>query len=406
MSELGDLGNSTVPQHERERMRELMSFEDYRRICDEANNFRKVGIQGSKAYEKVSHDARTIYVDYANKKVPLLAPIGFEKMYDEERCIEMTSKPNILLLSLPLSFVQNEGIESEVIIDSETAVIVEEFVDVNDHSSHRELPIPPFIANSVKSIEFIHPDLAATPGHETAWMAGYSFEFGSDQDEPHPCSSGYLGQAIADAWQDYCFDKDQPSLPHEGANETYLLSAQQLSKMPQVVEGLWAISAVGFGKKLGAHHPVAMEFNRDFFDQQIIAENTVTAVHYVDGQPVCFGFIGLDMSNNDWLNCNSDVVATDVEEARQAQRAYIHFHELISNGFEGMGYSTNILKTFLDIAARTRFDYTIFFESTNLSSTYIPYIIEKEVAANETLSMKSDIEMIGKLSYWAIVEDA
>lgn len=404
MSEIVALSNTSHSEYENTR-EDYVKFDDYRHICDLVNNFRKIGIQDEQAYLKVLDDPRTYFVDFEGKKIPLLAPIEFEKMYDEERCMKMTAKSNILLLSLPYDFAQDEYVQEQFRLDPDTAVIIETFVGQNDGPDERANDIPRFMTNNVKVVEFKHPDLAATPGHETAWMAGYSFEFGASGSDSKLLIEGELGDIVSRAWQARCIEIGQPLVPDSDSNETYVFSARELAEMPDVIEGLWGISTVGFGKTLGAHHPVAMEFNREFFDQQIVAPNTLTAVHFVEGQPVCFGFIGLDMSNNDWLNCQSSVMVADIEEARRANHPYVHFHELISNGFEGMGYSTNILKTFLDLAARTKLDYSVFFESTNLSSTYIPHIIKKEIAAHEDVAMKRDIQMIGKLTYSAIIRN-
>jgi hypothetical protein len=408
MSELPDTYGAESLQHERQKDdHELATFVDYRTMCDRVDNIRLVGIQDEKSYLKAILDPRTTFTDFEGKRVPLFAPIEYEKMYDLKSCIELTSKPNVMLLSLPLELIEKEGGIGSVALDHDTAVIIEEFVQVNDVSilpSEHEAPF--FINNpSVRIMDFKHPDLASMPSNENAWMAAYSFEFGPNKDSATPFKQQDFKPHVAEVWKEYCEANNQAETPHEGAEGTFFLFAEQLAQMPEVVDKMWSISEIGFGKILGAHHPVSMEFNREFFNQQTSASNTVTAIHYVDGQPVCFGFIGLDMSNNDWINTNSTVMKNELHEAEEAQRAYVHFHELISNGVEGMGYSTNILKTFLDIAARTHYDYSVFFESTNLSSTYIPAIVEKEISKVEGLLVKRDIKMLGKLTYWAVIED-
>jgi hypothetical protein len=405
MSEV--IHTSNLPRSEREQGREgVASFEDYRQVCETVNNFRKIGIQDKEAYDRVVGDPRTFFVEYGTVQLPLLAPIEFEKMYDEERCRDMTLRPNVLLLSLPLPLLSEAMNPPEIVLGDQTTLIIEEFGDGPHDSNEQRHHLPHFIKGPARSFEFINPDLVSVPGHETSWMAGYSFQFGPDSEPSQPYVQGELGPMLMTAWDEYRVESGLSVTPSEKGSETHVFSAQQLAEMPEVIEGLWAISAVGFGNVLGAHHPVAMEFNREFFDRQIIADNTLTAIHFVDGQPVCFGFIGLDMTNNDWLDCNSDVMRHDIDEAEREKRAYVHFHELISNGFEGMGYSTNILRTFLEIAARTKLDYSIFFESTNLSSTYIPHIVESQIEASGGIAMKTPITMLGKLNYWAIVEDA
>lgn len=393
--------------YEQDKPLELIAYDEYRELCDTVNDFRKVGIQTEESFQNILNDPRTVFLNFRGKRVPLLAPIEYEIMYDQERCQEMTARQNIMLLAIPLPILGKESFQEQVGVDADTAIIIEEFRSPEETVGANEHVVPSLIGGThVHGIDFVNPDLALFPGHDTAWMASYSFEFGPREPSTEVYDDTDFYNHVAEIWRQYCHDNDHPLLPTERKDGTYFMTAEQLALMPEVIEGMWDISSTGFGKVLGAHHPVAMEFDREFFDKQIAAKNTVTTVHFAHGIPVCFGFIGLDMSNNEWLNCDSDVLRNDIEDATNKERPYIHFHELISNGLEGMGFSKNILATFLEIASRTGYDYSVFFESTNLSSTYIPQIVEKEVSRREDLTMKQDIKILGKLTYWAIVEDA
>ena len=384
----------------------VVSFEEYRRICDEAtNDFRKIGIQEKEAFENAMIDKRTVFTSYKGDIVPFASPIGYEKMYDEQKCEELTNRSNIYLLSLPYSIVCEIGSTGDVELGQmgdDVAIIVEEFTDMSDGS---EVPHKTFSGNKFIPFDFAHPDLAGVPGHETAWMAGYSLRFQPREESPKPYNGEDLTQLIEEVWSEECQKQEKSPIPGVDAKGTYILTPRQLAQNPEIADGLWAISEVGFGKVLGANHPVAMEFNREFFDQQISAADSVVAVHYEDGEPVCFGFLGFGMNNNDWLNTESDVITNELDDAQNDKRAYVHFYELISDGLKGMGYSTNILKTFFSAAADMGFEYDVFFESTNLSATYIPPIIEKEIDSSKDVESTKRVKLLGKLNYWALLSE-
>src|SRR5690606_31861130 len=98
-------------------------------------------------------------------------------------------------------------------------------------------------------------------------------------------------------------------------------------------------------------------------------------------------------------NTDSTVLRDQEVASKKAEQMHIHFHELISDSDKGVGLSMNILSTFIEIARRLGHDDTVFFESTNLSSTYIPAIIQKQIEHTDKIEMKRDISMLGKLCY-------
>jgi hypothetical protein len=380
----------------------VVSFEGYRSYCDSNNEFRKIGLQDEAAYQDALNDPTTQFINIDGEQVPILARIKHEKMYHEARCYDMCGCSNIMLLCLPSAAL--EAVKEGVVVGNDTAVIVEEFAQEDSFDVGPSHSMPELFGEDYDIIDFTNPQLVGTP-HETAWMGAYDFTFGSDVGKVRQYKGGNLINEVSDIWHAYALTElDQQPLPQvetENIEGTFILTPEQLAERKDISEALWGISEVGFGEVLGAYHPVSMQFNRDFFDQQIIAPNTLTAVHYADGKPVCFGFISLDMEHNPWINEQSEVIRERVSRAHTQQRPYIHFHELISSGIDGMGYSTNILSTFLNIAKRMNYDFSVFFESTNLSSLYIPKIIEKEIESIDGITLKEDIAMRGKLGYWA-----
>lgn len=382
---------------------DVLSFGSYRHLCDAIDGFRKVGIQEEESYQRVLDDERTIFTEYAACKIPLLSPLEYEKMYDAERCKLISGKKNAMLLAIPFSALEQMQLEAAYEIDKDTVVIVEEFVAADepvklDHHDASRLPF-----TNAAPFDFKNPALSRSPHNETAWMAAYRFDMLPRGDLLRPYEGGRLADTIVQAWHEHCIEAGYPTSLEGNSTGTFLLSADQLAQRPDIVAQLWDISQIGFGKILGAHHPISMEFNKQFFDRQIVADNTVTAIHCVDGEVACFGFVGLDMKNNEWLNDESSILQREISKAQAEHKALVHFHELIGRGQRGMGYATKILNAFFDAASRTEYPYSVFFESTNLSSMYIPPLIVRDLDRSPAMARASDIDIIGKLSYWALV---
>lgn len=389
-----------------ERREELRraSYEEYRRCMDEAtDDFRKVGIQDADSYYKICQDERTIYRTYRGMQMPVFAPIDHEKMYNQDRCMQMLDSKQIFLLSLPIDSLWDESAVAQ--LPDESAILVEEFVSPDSSPAGAEHALPAHSNLELTAYDFKNPELMGMPDNETAWMAAYTLDISpaaSSAKEFDSDSYSFRNEAIA-IWRQYCQENSRElEPPEEGADGTYILTAEELTRRPEIIDAMWEISEHGFGKILGAHHPVSMEFNRDFFDSQVKSPNSFTTIRYVDGEAVCFGFLGLDMDNNDWLNTDSTPMQAQMRSAQEAGRPMVHFYEIISKGERGVGYSTDILDTFLLIASMTNYRYRVFFESTNLSALYIPQTAEKLASQSPHVRLDSPSRMLGKLSYWAV----
>jgi hypothetical protein len=390
-----------------------IDFESYRQLCDSIDEFRKVGVQDEDSYGEILRDERTVFVDYKGQRIPLLAPLEYEKMYNKERSCELSGKSKAMLLAIPLERLRQMELEDQLTIDEDTLVIVEEFVPTDSSlvlDQHGTTGLP---FTNARPIDFKNPALSTIPPNETAWMAAYRFYAEPKEGPVREYEGEPLADQIMEKWHEYRTELQQSEFPDEHSTGTFFLSAEQLAQRPDIVEQLWDISQIGFGKILGEGHPVSMEFNREFFYKEIASKKAITAVYCVEGKIECFSFVrvGLedeetnedDDKDGEWLNDQSSVLRDMVEEAKMNSRAFAHVHELIGRGQKGMGYGRKILNTFFDVVARTEYSYSVFFESTNMSSLYIPPLIVRSLEKSEAMTMTSDIKTLGKLSYWGLV---
>lgn len=411
MSLLAEHLPPTPPEPEQATNYEVLaSYEAYRKLCDsETDGFRKVGIQDPNAYESAIADARTVLCKLGSTYYPVITPIDYEDRYQADRCKEMTGKDQVMLLTVPVNQIHRGVLQSGNLYGGQEfpldfAVVVEEIERGRHENRTHEHTYTTSLVEGLGALEageFVHPLLEKYPENRTAWMAIFNFGIESKNSAQPVEYEGLTPEsAIELAWAHYCNEKDILQIPGEDAEGTYLLTAQQLREHPEIVDRLWAISEVGFGKILGANHPMSMEVTREFFEQELMTEGIYTSIRYHKGQPVCFGSLALNMNNNDWLDCHSTVLEDDIKSAIAKDETIVHFYELISNGPQGVSFSPDVINLFLELAGRTGKSYHVFFESTNLSARYIPKIVSGCVEESKVVNFTQRVKMLSKLHYW------
>lgn len=386
----------------------VAAFNEYRAHCDQTSDaFRRIGLLGRDSYLRAAGDPRTVFYEVDGHAMPALVPIEYEGRYSSARCRSLTGKNMVMLLTAPLADVQRGLLRAVGVRQPgqhpDFAVVVEQFIPVDagrpDQRERDDVVAGLAALGEFDQHEFVHPALQRVDLHRAAWMGMYDFSLTSAASaQPRTDASPYA--KVVSAWHHMRSELQRPALPDENCDETLLFTSEQLAEHPEIVDGLWAISQVGFGEVLGAHHPVSMEVTKQFFVDHISTPGMLTCVRYRQGRPVCFGFIALSMDENPWLDLDCSLLSRELADARAEGEVLVHFFELISNGAEGLGLSKDILGLFLAIAARTGDDYRVSFESTNLSGTYIPGIATKQIEQTPGLHLRTPVRMLGKLSYW------
>lgn len=396
---------------ERDTVAEVMSYADYRQFCDVASDsFRRIGLLDAEAYRSAITDERTVFYGRNDVKIPILVPIEYEDRYDAARSAKMTGT-EVMLLTMPTVFIENDDIDADCLfggreLPEDYAILVEDFnepgVDIDTRQAKQQLIAEALgVFGNMIPHEFIHDGLADDAEHRSAWMAIYGFSIESQRDIPETMRALPEVDALVQAWQDYCAEQMLDPIPNSGSTGAYLFTAEQLREHPEIRQALWGISKTGFGEVLGAHHPISMQVTEAFFNEHIQSETVLTTVKYQDGRPVCFGFMAPNMDHNDWLDCESTVMKRDLLEARQDGASVAHFFELISGGEKDLAQSPAVIGLFLELASRSRDQWHIVFESTNLSDTYIPKIASLSVRrASGKVAMKQPVEMLSQLQYW------
>lgn len=412
MSEAGEAERRWPPIEDSEQSPEgheqveVAPYEEYRAFCDlVCDGFRHTGLLNAEEYEAATRDSRTILCTIDGKTLPALTPVDYEVRYDAQRIKEMTEKDEVMLLTIPHQKVGEALFSFSQIVAGEEArgdfaILVEEFQDDRHARSDRDELARQFaLFGELTPHDFNDPRLEDEE-HKTAWMALYDFSFRNKE----PVSQEVLElppvEALVRAWDEVRGEKNLPPIPDETSNGAYLFTAEQLQENQKIVDDLWSISEVGFGGVLGKYHPISMEVTKGFFEEHITSDEVLTAVRYVKGEPVCFGFLAPNMKLNDWLDCESSILKQDLENAEDKSQQVAHFFELISKSSAGLALSSSIINLFLDLASRSRNDWHVIFESTNLSDTYIPKIAETLVQRSPKVELTEDVEKISRLNYW------
>jgi hypothetical protein len=402
---------SNLERREVQVEKELLSFEDYRKLCDqEADCFRRLGILEEDSYNDALGDPRTVFCEVGNTKVPVLMPVDYEDRYNVDRIRDMTGKQDVMLLALPVVSVWqgmldlNETTGGQA-LTKDMAILVEE-----PRTPQRERQIEPNYLSEMfgsfgefQPFEFVDERLKDSERNRNAWMGMFEFSVQSNREIDPALLEMAPEAAMEEVWKRYCQEHDQPLMPEADATGPYLFSAEQLKEHPEIVDALWGISKVGFGEVLGQYHPVAMEVTRDFFEDHIKSDSVFTSVMYRNGEPLCFGFLAPNMKHNSWINMDASILQQKVQEAEANDELVTHFFELISKGQREVALSAGIMSLFMDMVSRIRPKTRTFFESTNFSQAIIPRMVELQVRRSEQVTLDHPVTEFAELDYWCMV---
>jgi hypothetical protein len=384
----------------------VVSFEDYRRLCDSTDSFRRLGVLDEGQYYDGLKDPRTVYCRYGDNLVPLLMPLEYEDGYDKNRTRQLTQKNQPFLMVTPSELLSGKELmfnEGTGVLVSDMAVVVEipaaKTTDIDDYANNAVRLLAPF--GNFVSKDFLDPRIDDPDGQASS-MSIFSFSFAPSE----AISTTYSDQVSFDeAYERINSESRLPEKPETNSNATYLYNSGDLRNNPELVDKLWEISQKGFGEVLGQYHPVSMEESRDFFEEQIFGKNSFTGVRFSNGEPACFGTLCLDIENCNWLNSKSTVLQDFFNLAAKEKELTGIFSEIISNGQRGALLSPDVVAIFLKLSARTGRKCRALFESTNLSEMYIPMILDRSMRHCRDIVQSGPTKPLNKLYYKFLVKN-
>ena len=367
----------------------------YEQIISSGNGFRKVGLHSEGSYNAAVADKRSVPMvitdEVGNKlKCLLFAPTECEPFFQTPRIRELTGSANTYLLSIPLSLLKStfendlDALKEAIGKLPPGAVVIVEYFQENLEDDKE------ILEKASDEYGFLFD------GRTLRYFKDQSERFSPDQDSTAEMLLYSLD--IENSNQDTSKDNvsDLNILLEEednnGVTKKVVLYSDNNPMSQELIDDLWAISQVGFGKKLGESHPISMEVTKDFFESQLNSKEVYTTVTFINNEPVCFGSFALDLKHNPWINIsNNSFNGYDGNVA--------HFFEVISSA-EKSGFALELFQILLDKVGKIHAPCRIYFESTNVSKGYIPDIVKKAVEKSQQVVFAQIVKKSPKEEYY------
>ncbi|MET7335015.1 hypothetical protein [Nonomuraea sp. NPDC005650] len=337
----------------------MINFSWYRRFCDESNAaFRKLGLVDEEQYARAMRDTRTVPLQVGDQIVPALCPIEYATGYDGPRTRKLTSHDATFLLTVPPAFLS--GLDTER-LPAEFAVLVEsDHADTETYKEELRKRFP-------RSTECDFADPRARAG--AASMIAYAATF-RPREEAEP----------------------------KGEEGAVLLDPHALGDDARVANELWDLYSDRFAW-LGKHHPVSMEESQSTFTAALFHEDTRTLVKFEQNRPVCVGLFMEGLDHCDWL---APSFRQNLQEQAAARNEGIrYFYGIASSARAGEAYAEDVMALLGKVIWESGKACRLVFESTNLSSDYIPVLVERRAQESPYIDFTpGSVATLGRVDYW------
>lgn len=374
--------------------RTAADYETYRKVVDTFSPaFRKVGIVDEAGYERAMRDPRTVRMSIGTMDLPLLAPLEHASGYDVERTQRLTGQDNVYIMATPLSVLAapdtNVYADKSEFQPEASAILVE-----TAHSETADVQeVLPDILNETgpyETAQFLDKRIR-NPEQQPAMMAMYEtrFEAVDEAGEFIPATGKNFFEA---------FDELEAE-GHPATTHTKLLHVDQLRDNEKLVDQLWDLCSDRFDW-LGDEHPVSMEDTKNFFIQMVLNDKTHTLVRYNDdSEPRGLGVFMPDLDECPWIKPEFREMLTATTKNAGEGMGYF-FGIATKNAEDAVRYGKDIMQMLALITHRRGGAHRLFFESSNMSSRYIPRLISVYVGQDMGLKMAEPISKTAQIDYW------
>jgi len=381
----------TIERESSAERESVVDYEGYRTVVDELSPaFRETGIVDAAGYDRAQRDARTVSLEIAGSvKLPLLTPIEHVSGYDVERSRKLVGDKNVTVMALPFEALTSQDARIELGKQGEAPTIIVE----TDHAETEEAKqVLPELLASVGNYE-VHDFLDTRikrPESQPAAMSIYSLPFAAQTESGEQLPSRHIDF-------DQAFEELEQQR-HPLTEQTKLLNVQTIRDDEALAEKLWELCEDRF-QWLGEFHPVSMEDTKDFFMQILRNDDTHTIVRYDDqGEPACLGFYSTGMDECEWLSAAYRKNAKAQAQAHDDEQLY--FFGVASNSTHADYYARDVMQLLSALCQQKGGTYRLDFESTNMSSRYIPRMISSYIQSSDGITITGPIEKMAQIDYW------
>lgn len=386
------------PESIERECKEVLPYEEYREVCDDEQPtiYRKTGVGTLEDYNRVSEDENTVYIELWGKRVPLFVRLENAGGYDVERTKDLAGVEDVYSLALPLEIVTDLGLDLDTYLSKlgkNAAVVIE--TEAKDTNEMKRMVSNTLDGGGWKVGDFL--DTRCPEGEQVARISLYEAEFEAFDDLGH--SIPFRGISWKEAYEEEVREaKDF---------DTVYMEADVIRRDYELFEELWKLHDEKFDW-LGQYHPVSMQEGKSFFRQVVTNDNTgsIERLDYNEkGEmgPAGHGIFMDGMRQIDWVN---DSFMYQIEkDAASKEENIVFFYGVASKSSvdKKMHYAKDIMALITRLAQRRGGKVRLLFESTTMSSQYIPDLVEEYTSGEPRgMTMVERVKPISQVDYWFI----
>lgn len=332
-----------------------------------------LGFYDPKAYAEICNDDKAIFVDTPNGKRPFLLPVGDHPDLNTDYFTD-TNNVNV---AKPIYYLFPPGTDltSSMVEQMHHALIKatsEEasfFVQFEENDAVTQQQIDDLFSDAGISIEEV-PLIDAKNATESSV---YHFTATANYEEPVPEVGGNRqGMHGQDLFRELVGSGQAEALPENG---TVVLLPELLvdndGEYTGLVDKLWKI----YDQQMDIlieNHPRYQRFHEDEFKESLLTPDSINIAHFEDGEPVIIFTAFTDVNEHaTWLD-------GDTVHSYAGENADILYCSAAAVDFDKQGQGkmfeiTSLVDKLIRLRGR---EYKVYFESTNISATYVPTSIE------------------------------
>lgn len=347
-----------------------LNWERYRELADaQAIGVRKVGLLDKKLALEAIKDDRTITLSAECGDLPVLCPIEYAAGFDVERAENIAAgntnnlPGEVYYFCLPPRLLDGSGLN--ILIDAiqsklsgRKMSIYFDFVD-RDPVSRNEL------IHILNLVGFKYTDIPLRDERASEGFRDVTINYYRTITSRTDTSTTKLVDGdIYDAFQIACELGEFNKYPNNGPT---ILKGSEIPQ--QLVDKLWLVYQNRF-EWLGENHPISMEENKEDFEKLLRSPGVSACIYFKDNKPVCWTYFTSNSDSEVWLN--QAFITDQVEPGTYP----LFFPGIVAAADNLGGYSEPTLQLAAKMVGRVNKNFTVMFETTNVSEEYIPKLVK------------------------------
>lgn len=383
----------------------ILSYEEYRGLCDgmQPNVYRETGVAHEEGYHSAIEDDRTVYVELNGKRLPLLVSLEHAGGYAIDKTKALTGAESLYIMALPPGFAEAMDVDLETHIqrlDKNAAIIVETATE--DTQAIKDTFMDRLGETGWTTHDFLDKRLEGFSKEEQmARISLYEAHFEAVDDDGNPIP--YRDEPLEEIFKE--------EVAENGVTNTEIMGADRIAKDDKLLKQLWAFHDKKFDE-LGEYHPVSMQEDEEFFRYLTTDKPTKSIVRFRSDEennkvPVCQGIMLDGMGQVVWVN---GLFREALAQKAADNGEYTMFYYGIASDStpeQEAHYAKDVITTTLRTLKRKGGKLSLLFESTTMSSLFIPRLVGDYARAEPNgAKITQDPVPISQINYWALVPES